>query len=166
MPFSTYAPGSQIKSADLNALIAGKHTARTLVIPGYNMFPVSATTQADRSAAGISQPGGSLPGWGVGLNLRIGSRILAVRALVRDSATGPTLLKVQLKKHVASTDAVSTIVSSANSTGSGALQTLNTGAVSETILSGVTYSVEVNPGAGGVATVRVHVIEVDFDDLP
>lgn len=166
---TTYSAGSPILSNDLNALqdciIGRKHGAITVAIHGTRLHAVTGSNQTNqqRTSAGVSQTGGTLPGWCVGVELPIGTRILAVRAYFRDSATGTTTLNVALKKYVAVTPTATTVATSANSLGNGTYQAATTGAVSETLVAGTNYEIEVNPGGGGTGSCTVHFIEIDID---
>lgn len=112
--------------------------------------------------------GGSVDGtplavWAVPINLPDGKRITAMRARVKDSATGPTKLQFTAAKGV--DDTVSDIGGgSVLSAGSGAWQTLSRTGLSVTVTSGETYYGSFVTTTGTSLT-RIAWVEVDYDDL-
>lgn len=91
----------------------------------------------------------------------VGARITAVRVRVKDSATGPTKMNVQL---FPSTDGVAgaSIATSITSAGTGAAQTLPLTGLTTTVVALTTYSIYVNTTTGAANTTVVG-IDVDYD---
>lgn len=139
-----------------------KHGLMTLVIPGSAFESANSGMGYGHGGAGISNSGGSAPSFYAPIILPIGARILACRLLVRDNVTGTTLVAAQLNRYTASTDTNSNVSTSANSAGTGALQTLATAAVTEVITTGITHQL-VCLAQSGTNAVTVHGGEVDYD---
>lgn len=156
--FTVYAPGSQVKSADLNALIAGGHNTLTLIIPliGPTMGAV-----APASSLVLANPNFLV----VPFLLPVGKRVTAVRAQCIDSAVGPTKLQVALYDMTNGGGASAPGALSAASSGAGAQQTIAKTGLTTTILAGHTYGVYVARSTG-TANCTVNGIEIDFDQLP
>lgn len=155
--FTTYAPGSQIKSADLNALIAGGHNTLTLVIPliGPTMGAVAPT-----NALTLVNPNFLV----VPFSLPVGKRITAVRVNCIDSATGPTKLQCGLYDMTNGGGAGPGALGAASS-GAGSQQVISKTGLTTTIAAGHTYGVYVARSTG-TANCTVDGVEIDFDQLP
>jgi hypothetical protein len=137
-----------------NIAVAGQHGTRTLIIP---------VTAPTAPGVAISEKTLATPGMGftVGIPLLVGDRITAVRAVLKDSATGPTPLRVRLFSAVAGSS-FSVVATSSNSAGSGATQTITLSGLTTTIASGSVYYAAVDAPSGS-ASCSVYSVEVDYD---
>lgn len=125
-----------------------KHGTRTLQVPirydGTNVWNDGITVDATV----------------IGISLRNGDRIVAVRARIQDSVTGPTKMTIVLQSVVEGV--ASTVATSAQSSGAGTKQTIAITGLTSTIASGTNYQLKFlrSTGAANVAT---YWIEVDYD---
>jgi hypothetical protein len=163
---TTYAPGVPVKSVDLNdfqdCIIGSKHPVRTLIVP------VSAPTVALLNTQPATVSGvvvSATATWmGQVSGLIVGTRIVAVRARVTDSASGPT--KLQLVMNVANGGAGPGTGGGPTgpSAGTGALQTLSLSGLSIVVASGFVYFPSVSIVSGSAACL-VWQVEIDIDRL-
>lgn len=155
---TTYAANAKVKSSDLNtiqdSIISLKHGLVTMIVPingiGQNpaLGPVVITLTSPNFAF-IPIPG-----------LKIGSRILAIRVKIRDSATGPTKLTALLRtwNYLGSSDSAF----SNTSLGTGASQTLAVTGLTTIVATGNMYYAIVGFSTG-TANCFIDALEVDFD---
>lgn len=157
----TYSALSQVKSADLNAiqdtLRYGRHGKRTKTIAGAAFVQASGTTHDYTS-------GGELRGTPVNalgsLGLNVGDRILEVRVYLKDSATGPTTVRMTLAS--TTTAGVQTPIANVTSAGSGADQTLSLTGLSTTITAANGYAL-LMATISGSAQSTIRFVEIDYD---
>lgn len=128
-----------------------KHGTRTLQIP---VLAPGAAASSDFSLTTGNVFQAIIP-------LANGQRITAVRAHIRDSATGPTKVVVQLASANVGA-AFSTISTSAASAGNGNVQTITVSGLTTTVTTGIVYAAQVAFNTG-TATCHVYGIEVDYD---
>ena len=171
---TTYAPGSQVLSADLNAiqdgvvnLYAGYHQQITIQIPavlGSAQDSTASWAKPPGSAYISYNTGGADDVWHVPIVLRQGQRIKACRGYVRDnSGSGGTVVTMTLRKGK-TTGTESSIGSPAASSGAGADQTLTIGSLTEVVGAGESFYLTF--AADKAQTCRVYMIEVDVDAVP
>lgn len=131
-----------------------KHGTRTIGIP--IQLPVANGGNAPNVAITTA--------YIVPIALLAGNRILAVRAVIKDSATGPTKLHVSLGSAVASAGggAYTNVASSADSAGTAAVQTLSLAGLTTVVAAGSIYAAMIIYSTG-VATCQVYGVEVDYD---
>lgn len=135
----------------------GGVATRTLVIGPAAFCPVSNAASFALSAGQFAQ---SPPTAFADVSLPVGKTIAAIRAFVRDSASGPTKLRVDFS----STDSSgnnTVIASSSISAGTGAAQTLSIVGLSTTIASTRHYTVTVATSTGTGAC-AIYGLEVDY----
>jgi hypothetical protein len=161
-----YSPGATpVNGANLNNLqdciIGRKHPTKTLIIavsaPVVGIFNTQPVTLS-------GPPGSSTATWMRQIDgLCVGDRITAIRARVRDSATGPTRLTVTLSH---GTDGATSAAdgTSAQSSGSGAVQTLGASGLSVIVVSTIIYIVSVAITTGS-ASCSIFQCEIDIDRL-
>lgn len=155
-----------VAAANQHIVVSGsgdyKHGLKTCKVP--IMAPAAPAASIQRVQMTTPSLGFNAP-----INeLRIGDRILAIRVSVADSVTGPTTLRARLFSATAGIGygAVPGAVSN-TSDGSGSPQTLLISALTQTITSGVVYSVSVdNNGVGSASNTSIYDIEIDYDRPP
>lgn len=94
------------------------------------------------------------------IGLAAGKRITAIRAFVKDSATGPTTLHFDFVGGTAGSGAL--IGSSPTTTGAGTLQTIQLTGLTTVIAAGNNYAVQVSTVAGSAVGI-IYGAEVDYD---
>jgi hypothetical protein len=160
---TTYTAGAQVKSTDLNdlqdAVINGRHGLITIRIPASLGTPQSNAVAWSFDAGGVA--GTPFPQWTVPIPVVQGDRIVAVRARMQDSATGPTKLSLITTKSVDTTE-TGFGGSAVLSAGTGAWQTLTKSAVNETVVAGTSYYATLLLNTG-TAACHLQWIEVDID---
>jgi hypothetical protein len=155
---TNYAPGSQVLSADLNALqdqFVTDHGTKTLQIP---FAPPTASTGNTNALNdyGLTGANASLL---IPIPLSQGNKILAVRARIKDSATGPTKIRITLRSE---TDGVASIIGTPIiSAGSGALQTIAQTGITTVIAALSTYTIALDLQTGTTLS-HIYAVEVDF----
>jgi hypothetical protein len=160
---TTYTAGAQVKSTDLNdlqdAVINGRHGLITIRIPASLGCAQNNTIAWSLDAGGVA--GAPFPQWSVPLTIAAGDRIVAIRARLQDSATGPTKLTLITTKSV---DTTETGFGGAGtlSAGTGAWQTLSRSALNETVAAGTSYYATLLLSTG-TAACHLQWIEVDID---
>lgn len=100
-------------------------------------------------------------GFTVGIPLNVGDRILAVRAVVTDNATGPTPLAVSML-HAVAGSSFTVDGTGSPSAGNGTLQTISVTGLSVTVVAGSHYYAQVSPPSGTAQIIVWH-FEVDYD---
>lgn len=170
IPNQIAANGTQILPADFNgtwnalvalhAMITGQ--AQTIWTPFRTIIvPVSAPANGvvNAMAATVTGTVGLGPAfWTAQIpGLSVGERILAVRARVKDSATGPTKLTISLQQ--AADGVLGAVVTSGQSTGSGLAQPLSVSAAVD-VASGIIHLVYVAIVTGS-ASCSIYQVEVD-----
>ncbi len=131
-----------------------KHGLKTKIIPVINVVAPGTTT----SFVNFINTGVSL-----GISMRVGDRILAVRAIITDNVTGPTKVVVNLETALAGA-AFAANATSTQSLGNATVQTLTVTAAAGglSVVSGSVYGVILAPSTGS-ATCTLWSIEVDYD---
>ena len=124
---STYAAGSQVRSADLNGVqdcaVSHLHGVERILVP------VAAPVAGGATSVQTAPLTNASPFWTISLpRLAVGSRIIGFRARVIDSATGPTTLQFAVNP-VVDGGLGSVITTSSVSAGTGVAQTLIAGGV-------------------------------------
>ena len=130
-----------------------KHGTQTLLLPLKGILS-GASPSAVAITAGATDPAC------VPFVLPVGARILRTRAIITDNVTGPTTLKVGLMTWDGNTASASNF--GTVSAGTGALQTVQSAAMTVTTVTGSDYYVEVTVNAGAAAC-SIKSIEVDYD---
>jgi len=190
-------PGVQVFSADLNGewnslvaiydLLTGQAQSiwTGITLPANQSFAVSGTGRYKHGTQTMSVPlvipgaAASAPtailtmtstnvhAFATIIGLPIGKRILTTRAIIQDSATGPTKVQVGLRTANATTFAGGGGTTLTNlgtaSAGNGSIQTITSTAINVVTVSGQQYEVAVEYNTG-TANVIVGFLEVDFDD--
>lgn len=136
--------------------LPGLHNLRTLILPVVAPFIGSGASPSNPIAA----IGAGTPTIQVGIPLRIGDTIVAVRLRVQDSATGPTKILFKLCTS-ADGGAVTTIATSPASAGTGAVQTISVTGLN-TVLASTFYYWIFATFSTGTANSDVYQIEVDY----
>lgn len=157
----TFIPGDPIPAALLNELqdmiIGKKFPTRTLRIP---VHPPQGT------GAGVTVVYGGGTNWELGFQIDAGWTITAIRARIKDSATGPTTTRFRLLSQVDG-GGFTTLATSNTSAGSGAAQTIQaTGLAVVIAASGAMLQYELlfdNPA--GAANCNLFAIEMDVTNL-
>jgi hypothetical protein len=114
-----------------------------------------------KNGGGVGVLSGASSSAGLSISLRVGERILAVRANIIDSVTGPTKLNM-IVASLTSTNVLSTIATSATSAGSGANQQLSVTGLTTTLVSNTSYLVIITITTGAAAC-GIYGVEVDYD---
>lgn len=132
--------GSLTLDADAELRLSGRgqvtHGTRTKFISAYDGMPLVSTDTFDSSSGFINFV--STTSWVVPIDLDEGDRVLAVRALVRDSVTGPTTVRMFTSGFgaqaaggnftaVAATDVCTFAVTQHYATGDGPIQVVTSG---------------------------------------
>ena len=171
---TTYAAGSQVKSADLNdvqdkiidAYVDGPHGDRILLLPAAaGQGTVIATGHIYAGIDGVTSSSWAQGGSGdyveCPIPLRIGDRIKSVRAFVRDTTAAHTLsLKVRKSTN---TNNNSQLGSTATSAGNGADQTLEVASLTETLATGELVHALIRNDDGTTTTHKIYGVEVTYD---
>lgn len=152
---------SQVRATDLNAiedaLSGGKHGLKTKTIAGAAFAMASGTTYAQTT-------GGELQGTPLNaqasLGLNVGDRVLAVRLFMKDSATGPTTVRLTLVSTTAA--GVQTSIANVTSSGAGTDQTLALTALTTTIAASNGYNLNLATILGAAQS-TVRFAEIDYD---
>ncbi len=100
--------------------------------------------------------------WRVPLPVEPGMRILEVRCRVKDSTTGPSIIRSTLSV-TSSDDTAGQIGSQQSSSGSGAYQTLTHANSAITVATGEIYHVKFDQPSGSNVNLAVLKIEMDYD---
>lgn len=139
-----------------------KYGTLVLSIPGWSF-------QNDTGSAGniysstlgcvFSGPGASASVF-AGISLPVGARVTAVRAFIKDNATGSTTVTAAFLS-LTSGAVATTIASSSASAGSGANQTLTISPSATTLASSTGYAVRLTASAAN--NCNVYCCEVDYD---
>lgn len=147
---TTYAPGSQIKSADLNDVqdkiidLNGRFDAEETSILGGKGSGSGATFASDGSITSATTGTLKIP-----IELPVGTEITSVDVVgLRTGAANPTY---GLHETVNSTGATSVIATVAGTSAS--RESLSIAATNKVLLTGRSYSLEVLSGASATATV-------------
>jgi len=136
---------------------------RTLLIPGAAFEAGLSSATYSQSTDGFSDTNNAA-GATAPIILPVGVRVTAVRLRVKDSATGPSTVACRLNRYTFATDSTTNVATSPNSAGTGANQTLSITGLTETMASGVFYSV-VMLNQSGTAATKCHGAEIDYDEL-
>lgn len=159
---TTYTPASPVLSNDLNAIqdciVGHKHPTLTKIIMGGDLFS-STGTPATTTAAELQ--GTPLNASG-GLDLDAGCRVTAIRARIKDNATGPTTIRLNFVS--VTTAGAQTNIANATSSGAGTDQTLSLTGLTTVIAAGTGYAINIATVAGA-AQGTVRWIEIDYDRL-
>ena len=162
----TYVLGMPLPPDDLNAIqdaiIAGKHSTLTLLLTPNGNGGAPLSTSVWNGGAGGRVDGTNLS-WTVTIPLRAGDRIKEIRARVKDSATGPTLLRMNFTRSI--DGSVDAVIANVTTSGAGTVQTLQLAGLSEVVVSGKAYSIEFEPPANNGGNLQIYSIEVDYDHL-
>lgn len=136
---------------------------------GTKTITLSPNSGIQRQAAGLAysafnaKVSGVNLEWCIPIPLPAGKRITAIRAKVKDHATGPQRITVALIR--ATNGASESVVASANTTGTaGTLQTVAL-APTETIVAGKVYEINYTTASGAGQTLEFYEAEVDYDEL-
>jgi hypothetical protein len=156
---TTYNTDSPVLPADLNALqdmvVGNKHPTRTI------KCPIIGPTTPIPGTVDVAITGS----WIVGIpGLFVGESITAVRVALRDSATGPTKLQVELLTASAGNVLGLAVPASAASAGTGAFQVLPLVVGAVLVVSGSVYYVGVIFNTGAAAC-HLYDVEVDAANL-
>ncbi len=137
-----------------NVAITGlyKHSSRTIALA--IQVPTTGITSVDVSLTNQFLV--------VPIVLDVGKRILAVRAFIKDSVTGPTKLQVNFVTAPATGSAFAVLGGSAASAGSGINQTISASGLTQAVQAGYVYMAQIVYNTG-TATTHVYGIEVDYD---
>jgi hypothetical protein len=137
----------------------GKHGIRT---DSHHAVELTTTNGSYvKNGGGVGVLSGASSSAGLSISLRVGERILAVRANIIDSVTGPTKLNM-IVASLTSTNVLSTIATSATSAGSGANQQLSVTGLTTTLVSNTSYLVIITITTGAAAC-GIYGVEVDYD---
>lgn len=150
---------SNVLAANQSITVSGtgeyKHGTKTLHVPVYApVAPALVTPSATLATPSL--------GFVAPVSLTIGDRIIAIRVVVRDSATGPTTLRARLFEAVWGSP-FSSLATSGTSSGTGAIQTLTISSLTTIVSSASTFAVSVDNNGVGSASCSVYAIEVDYD---
>lgn len=155
----TFAAGATA-AANQHITVSGtgrfKHGTMTKIIAGADLF---SSTGTPTTTTGAELQGTPLNASG-GLELDVGKRVLAIRAYVKDSATGPTLIRLNFGSVTSA--GVQTNIGNVTSTGAGTDQTLSLGSLTTTIAAGTGYSINIAT-TSGTAQGTVRWVEIDYD---
>lgn len=156
----TYAPGSQVLSADLNKL---------LVVTGLQTMPIPLV--GNSLLNGVDPPNSGqitmdathtelvLPLYG----LAVGSRIVQLRASIADSAVGPTKMDCSLLTIIGG--GTTTNGNGTQSAGSGSQQTIQSTVINFTVVNAAHYYLKLKYTTG-VANCTVYWAQVDVIAAP
>lgn len=169
------ADGTLTLDADADVIVSGTggfcHGLRTIKIPaiaGHFDTSAYAPTWFTTDSGGIEvTTSSSTFERKIPIVLSAGKRILAVRFLVKDHATGPTTIACDVIRY-SSYDTNQGSIGSGNvlSAGTGADQTLTLPDVSHTVLAGNTYIASALVISGSATPIYVYAVEVDYDRPP
>lgn len=153
----TLNPGDPVPSALLNeiqdVLIAGHTTKTKKALIGLT----GAGVPIDLSITAAS-------GYQVQLQLNVGDTLVAARAIIKDSATGPTKWQLLLGHNDPTVNTlIATDATGANSTGAGVVQTISVSGASVVVASGKSYYVFVFCSTGAAAG---HLYDMEIDYIP
>jgi hypothetical protein len=158
----TYAAGSQVFSADLNAiqdqiiaLNTAAHGTRTLGIPSSG-FSIGTNGTTLNFISGLTTITSATDQLYAPIPLAAGSRILAVRFFVTMSAGTTVNGSVSLSKR---TTVGQTSIAGAATSGTG-LQTITLASVNHTLTTGGAYDVHIT---NGDSSMSIHYVEIDYD---
>lgn len=147
-----------VSSTELNTVlrniglwIAYVDPGATYTLPVQFMPPQNATDLNDLT---IATP------WAVQVMVPVGRTIKAFRARIKDSATGPTQIRIDLKKS-ADGVAATNIGGGFSSSGAGTVQTIGISGLSETVAALTTYYITFAYTAGA-APYHIYAVEVDL----
>ncbi len=165
---TTYAAGSQVKSADLNdiqdCIISSKQVARTMLISA----PEGNTSQGVGTPVVLSTIGRN---WSFGTSVEFvyfpiravtGDRITGWKMYINKTSTSPNTITAQMKKVDPATATVSNVGGSAtNSSTNPGFVTLSVTGLTETATIGFNYFVQIQ--GGGTTGDGVYGCEITFD---
>jgi hypothetical protein len=138
------------------------HGVRTIVVP---VVPTQVSPSPFVLLSSVIFGQGSSGHWLYApLSLEVGKRIVALRARVQDSATGPTKVQMQLMSSTDGAQNLTSVATSAQSTGSGLEQTIPMTALAVDVAASTAYYVVVSTPTG-TANCSVFRLEVDFIQL-
>jgi hypothetical protein len=164
----TYAAGSQVFSADLNVI------QDQIISLTTHLAALQSGTEILAGIEGQNQGGTAVPEAGARLSLStlgtsagafwrvpitFGRRLVAIRAVVQDNATGPTKWNMQLGELIDTAGSVAMIGSSVLSTGAGTRQTIAL-APNLILASGRVYMARLYIDAANIS--YVHRLEFDW----
>lgn len=154
------APSSTLPLEFTAAGVGSFGGAHTLFLTPASGVAVGGATTGLASAVIVGTVGGGTQQLNVGIPLIGGKRITAVRAIIQDTASGPTVVRMRTAKDV-NTGSV-TILNTATSAGSGAIQTITITGLALIVGAAAAYGI-IFDGFSGTGTVFVYGIEVDYD---
>jgi hypothetical protein len=165
---TTYAAGSQVKSADLNDLqdciVDSIHSDRVLMLgaaagqsaPGEWVYYSGITTTTARWKPTAQGDVALFP-----LPLRAGDRIRSIAGYIKDTTS--KVIGVRLYKTVGSTAVTTTPTSETSSAGDASVQVIEVTAIDLTVADGDLYSIAVRQVSDTFTTTECYGASVTFD---
>lgn len=142
-------------------IVAGPN--QHMAVSGTGLFKHGTRTLTIISNGAVSTPGTTgTVALIIPFSLEAGKRILAVRATVKDSVTGPTTLETSLSTAIAGATYSNAAAFGPASAGTGTIQTIQQTGLSTVVVAGTAYAVTVTQ-ATGVASTTTYSIQVDYD---
>jgi len=169
LPFSrntTYTTDSPISPNDLNQIqdrivaLEGIGGITTLIVPVSPPVVTVAPLAIPELTAVVSGSGSGSNVLYVPLPLIVGTRIVAMRCRVQDSATGPTKVELRLAKSERPGTGATTLNISSPSAGDGTEQTIAITSIARDVLQNTSYHAIINTQTGS-ANCTVYRLEVD-----